>query len=83
MRVDRSRNPTPTEEQTIRQLYAQGLGSPKISQLIGISSHRVLMWMRANGLTRTHQAMVEARRANGLDFHRKTVPVGFEKERAV
>jgi hypothetical protein len=81
--MNRARPPTPSEEQTIRQLYAQGLGSPKISQLIGISSHRVLMWMRANGLTRTHQEMVTARRANGLDFHRKTVPVGFEKERVI
>lgn len=79
--MNRARNPTPEEERTIRELYAMGLGSPKISQLIGISSHRVLMWLNANGLKRTHGEMLTARRAHGMNFHTKTVPDGYKKER--
>jgi transposase-like protein len=68
------RDPTPQEGLVIRDLYNKGLGSPKISQLVGISSYRVLNWLRNNGLTRTREEMIETRRANGINFNGQTVP---------
>ena len=68
------RDPTPPEELVIRDLYAKGLGSPKISQLVGISSYRVLNWLRNNGLTRTREEMLRLRKENGINFSGQTVP---------